>query len=186
MITTFIYTIENPSDQTFVLQLYERYEALMFWAAGKYLLNIEDRKDAVQDAIVTLIKNIDTLRLLEEAYLRTYVVYTVQSKSINILKRKNLELRIFEDFDSIPAGTAKDIIEEKIIQIALNDVITTAWERLPLRDQIILEGKYILGYNDNELGTLVGCKASSVRMYLTRARRKLLDLILEVEQFEIS
>ena len=184
MISTLICAIENPDDKAFLLQMYERYEALMFWAAGKYLENMEDRKDAVQDAIVALIKNIDTLRLLDAACLRTYIVCSVESKSINIAKRKNIELRIFEDFDSISAGTEKDAIEEKVMQISLNDTLSMAWEQLPLRDQMLLSGKYILGYNDNEISELIDCKASSVRMYLTRARRKFISLILEVENCE--
>lgn len=57
MISALIYTIESPDDQLFMLRLYEEYEQLMFWAAGKYLSNIEDKKDVVQDAIVTLIKS---------------------------------------------------------------------------------------------------------------------------------
>ena len=42
----------------------------------------------------------------------------------------------------------------------------------------------ILGYNDREIGEMIGCKASSVRMYLTRARRKAMKLISEVNQID--
>lgn len=184
MISALIYTIESPDDQLFMLRLYEEYEQLMFWAAGKYLSNIEDKKDVVQDAIVTLIKKLSTIRTLSDAHLRTYIVYTVESKAINLVKRRNIELRLFDELDSAPIGTPIDMMDEKLIQLVLNDAISSIWPKLSLRDKIVLEGKYILGYNDNEIGKMIGCKAGSVRMYLTRARRKAVELMLEVGEFE--
>lgn len=186
MISALISTIESPDDQLFMLQLYKEHEQLMYWAASKYLTNIEDRRDAVQDAIVTLINNLVTIRKLSENHLRTYVVCTVESKSINLVKRKNIELRLFDDLDSAPVGTPVDFIDEKLFQISMRNTISLIWPKLSMQDKLVLEGKYILGYNDNELGKMLGCKASSVRMYLTRARRKAVELILEVGEFEPS
>ena len=52
----------------------------------------------------------------------------------------------------------------------------------PSSDKKVVSSRtQILGYNDNEIGEMLGCKASSVRMYLTRARRKAMELILEVK-----
>jgi len=173
--------IENADDQTFICRLYEEYEQLMFWTAAKYLNNIEDRKDAVQDAIIALIRNLETIKRLKDSYLRTYIVYTVESRSINLVKRKNIELRLFDDLDSVPAGTSVDMIEDSLLQMTMRHTISDIWTKLSTQDKILLESKYILGYNDNEIGEMLGCKASSVRMYLTRARRKAMELILEVK-----
>ena len=173
--------IENADDQTFICRLYEEYEHLMFWTAAKYLNNIEDRKDAVQDAIIALIRNLETIKRLKDSYLRTYIVYTVESRSINLVKRKNIELRLFDDLDSVPVGTSVDMIEDSLLQMTMRHTISDIWTKLSTQDKILLESKYILGYNDNGIGEMLGCKASSVRMYLTRARRKAMELILEVK-----
>ena len=173
--------IENADDQTFICHLYEEYEQLMFWTAAKYLNNIEDRKDAVQDAIIALIRNLETIKRLKDSYFRTYIVYTVESRSINLVKRKNIELRLFDDLDSVPVGTSVDMIEDSLLQMTMRHTISDIWTKLSTQDKILLESKYILGYNDNEIGEMLGCKASSVRMYLTRARRKAMELILEVK-----
>ena len=53
------------------------------------------------------------------------------------------------------------------------------WVRLTEEEQLLLEGKYILGYEDGELAGMLGCKKDSVRMKLTRARRRALRLMLE-------
>lgn len=72
--------IENADDQTFICRLYEEYEQLMFWTAAKYLNNIEDRKDAVQDAIIALIRNLETIKRLKDSYLRTLFIYRALNK----------------------------------------------------------------------------------------------------------
>lgn len=74
LISTIICTIEDTGDQAFICCLYEKYEHLMFWATGKYLKNIEDRRDAVQDSIVALINNLETVKTLKDSYLLTYIV----------------------------------------------------------------------------------------------------------------
>ena len=51
-------------------------------------------------------------------------------------------------------------------------------------DQLLLEGKYLLGYTDTELASLLKCKVGSIRMKLTRARRKALKLIVEMKGYE--
>lgn len=184
LISTIICTIEDTGDQAFICCLYEKYEHLMFWATGKYLKNIEERKDAMQDSIVALINNLETIKTLKDSYLLTYIVCTVESKSINLAKRRNLELRLFEDLDSEPVGTAVNIIEDRLFRVEMESTIFTAWSQLSDKDKILLESKYILGYNDREIGEMIGCKASSVRMYLTRARRKAMKLISEVNQID--
>mgnify|MGYP001031898794 FL=1 len=98
-----------------------------------------------------------------------------------MVKRKNIELRLFDDLDSVPVGTSVDMIEDSLLQMTMRHTISDIWTKLSTQDKILLESKYILGYNDNEIGEMLGCKASSVRMYLTRARRKAMELILEVK-----
>ena len=44
-------------------------------------------------------------------------------------------------------------------------------------DRALLEGKYILGDSDEMLARTLHCKPSSIRMKLTRARRRALKLL---------
>ena len=45
-------------------------------------------------------------------------------------------------------------------------------EKLLPRDWMLLEGKYLIGLSDQELGRMYGCSKESVRMALTRAKQK--------------
>ena len=46
------------------------------------------------------------------------------------------------------------------------------WDQLTQEEQLLLSGKYILEYSDAELAGQLGCGPASVRMKLTRVRRK--------------
>ena len=61
------------------------------------------------------------------------------------------------------------------------DLLKKIWPLLSEEERFLLEGKYVLGYKDNELAIKAGCKASSIRMKLTRARRHALTIIVEQE-----
>ena len=70
---------------------------------------------------------------------------------------------------------------ERIIFEEQKDRLMQIWGSLPEEDQLLLEGKYILGYKDTELADMLGCKKDSIRMKLTRARRRAFQLMTEEE-----
>jgi len=51
------------------------------------------------------------------------------------------------------------------------------FDQLSAKDRLLLEGKYFFDYSDNTLAKLLSCKKSSIRMKLTRARRRIVKLI---------
>ena len=75
-------------------------------------------------------------------------------------------------------------IDEILIISEQSQALVAIWPLLPESDQILLEGKYLLGYTDTELADLLKCKVESIRMKLTRARRKALKLIVEMKGYE--
>ena len=52
-----------------------------------------------------------------------------------------------------------------------------AFNKLSSKDKDVLVGKYVLGLTDKELAEMNGCKPNSIRMVLTRARRRALEEI---------
>ena len=72
-------------------------------------------------------------------------------------------------------------LDERIIFEEQKDRLMQIWGSLPEEDQLLLEGKYILGYKDTELADMLGCTKDSIRMKLTRARRRAFQLMTEEE-----
>ncbi|OUN10095.1 hypothetical protein B5G42_11275 [Flavonifractor sp. An91] len=70
-------------------------------------------------------------------------------------------------------------LDDHLLQTERLERLAEVWDLLPEDDQLLLEGKYILGQEDTELADMLGCKASSIRMKLTRARRRAFQLMNE-------
>ena len=147
----------HTSDEAFILWLYDEFKPIMFATAGKYMNNSSDREDLVQACLLKLIEKVDTLRGKNRNVLCSYIVYTIKNTAINHLKHQSI----------VNAHTNQ---------------LYKVWDQLSDEDRNLLEGKYILDQTDNQLATQFHCKPSSIRMKLTRARRKALQLIADKEE----
>lgn len=177
-----VFTIpaDDPDGMAFMRDLYRRYSRLMFAEALRRVSNRHDCEDIVQDAVTSLCEKADTLRALPPAALPAYVVYTVKNKSINFLRHQavvgrhtaGLEDGGLEDLAS-PAPSPEDMAELR----ERADGLYQIWPLLPEEDQELLYRKYVLGQDNGELAEVFRCQRDSVRMRLTRARRRALALM---------
>ena len=79
--------IESEDDRSKSEQLFDRYAGLMYCIASKYLSNEQDREDAVQTAFEAIIRNISKLSVIDSPQTYSYIVNTIESKSIDVLRR---------------------------------------------------------------------------------------------------
>lgn len=182
----FLSAIEcSPSDKEFVIQLYQDYNRLMFSVAKRYISDYGACEDIVQDSLEKLIKKVQILRPMECCILASYIVSTVRNTAINYLK---LEGKIKERQSSLEDRQENEYLsgnyslEELLVLTERKSKLQKIWPLLSEEEQLLLEGKYILGYNDSELALQLGCKPDSIRMKMTRARRKAFDLMFEQER----
>ena len=67
---------------------------------------------------------------------------------------------------------------DKIVEkLDANQQLSLLWDKLPEEDQDLLYRKYIAEQTDDELAAIFHCKKDSIRMKLTRARRKAMKLL---------
>ena len=180
MISFITATLDNDDDRAFMLWLYQEFQYAMYSTVKKYITDPQDQEDIIQDSILKLIKRIDVLRGKERCVLGTYVVYTVRNTAINHLRHHTVEKAHFVD-DDIEQEADLIPLDELMALKERNVRVGDVLKRLSDSDQTLLIGKYVLGYSDDELGDQLGCKPASIRMKLTRARRKALELLKEDE-----
>lgn len=165
-----------PTSQEFITQIYKKYDRLMLFTAKKYLMDLQECEDAVQESLLKLMSRIELLRTLEEPVLTSYVVTTVRNTAINILRRQK---RDAQNITSFTESVEESIIEpDSIIDIIMDREakrsLCEAIDELEPNERLLLEGKYFLGYDDRQLSELLSCALGSIRMKLTRVRRKVL------------
>ena len=175
-----IQTLPHKSnDEEFMLNLYLEYKNLMYSTAHKYVSNFQEMDDIIQDCLVSLYEKIDTLRPMPEKVLAGYIVSTVRNTAINKLKADEYEKQHATDYTEENIASQKNAVplETLFIMSERHYSLLRVWPKLSEENRILLEGKYILGYTDQELAQKLKCKASSIRMKLTRARRAALLLL---------
>ena len=159
-----------PTSQEFITQIYKKYDRLMLFTAKKYLMDIQECEDAVQESLLKLMSRIELLRTLEEPVLTSYVVTTVRNTAINILRRQKRDAQNITSFTESVEESIIDIIMDREAKRSLREAI----DELEPNERLLLEGKYFLGYDDRQLSELLSCAPGSIRMKLTRVRRKVL------------
>ena len=180
MITWMAGVSGTPNNEDFVLQMYNQYKNLMFSTAQRYTANIADQEDIVQTSLERLIRIFSNLQPSKRCVTATYIVYTVRSVSIDLLRKQGKDIAncisLADDCLDEVESTGETLdnffaLSEQAAQ--LKRILSM----LPAEERILLNGKYILNQTDRELAAILGCKPSSIRMKLTRARKRAMKLL---------
>lgn len=184
MLPVLIFQIEDEGDRSFISALYTDHYRLMRYTAIQFGLR-QEADDIINASCVKLIEKIPLLKTLDCCTLRSYIVSTVKGTSLDYLKKRKQEAQymyygfendVAQDLQNTqPSGTGTP----EQLTIRKEDVLALvgAIRRLPDLYRDVLEFKYLLELTDAEIAKLLNVSPSSIRMYLTRARRLALELM---------
>ena len=140
----------------------------LFQKAAVYTTNPHAKEDIVQNAVLRLMRNEDTLRTLDSAALTAYLALTVRSAALNYLRE--------ERRDSLPIdGSVQLTLEEQMLLGHRDGEIRAAIGHLSDRDRMALMGKYFLDLDNQALAELLEVTPGTLRTVLCRARGRALE-----------
>ena len=173
--------INDVDDRAFMQEVYQQNERLMYAIALKYASNTQDCEDIVHDTVEKLCKNIAKIKELPNSALRAYVVYAVRNTAINFRKHQatiNRHIQQLSGDDSNSEYDQPESIIERIEDLQEKRTsLTKVWMQLTDAEQELLYRKYVLDQTTEELSGIFQCSRDSIRMRLSRARRKSLRLM---------
>jgi len=164
---------EEPGDRAFMLDLYQRFQRLMFSTAQKYGRKNDFPEEVVQESLVKLIGKVDLLRELSPRALASYVTAVTRNTAVDCIRsreRRNAASLDDEAFRELEAPLIP--LDEFMGDKERGKRLADALGRLSDTDRALLEGKYLLEYPDEVLAGQLGCQPGSLRAKLTRARRR--------------
>jgi len=179
-----IMQIEDYDDRKYMECLYIENRYLMFKVAYDIAGIPDASEDIVSEAIIALIRNIDTIRGMCKKKLKTYIVSVVKNKAYDYLRKKKavnkyVSVYGFEDTEYVDdAGN----VDDELLRDAELSMLKEAMNKLDERDKYILRMKYYDMLDDDVIADKIGIGTSSVRYYLTLARRKLKEKIQNEEK----
>lgn len=173
--------INDIDDRAFMQEVYQQNERLMYAIALKYASNTQDCEDIVHDTVERLCKNIIKIKGLPNSALRAYVVYSVRNTAINFRKHQatiNRHIQQLSDDDLSSEYDQPESIIERIEDLKEKRTsLTKVWMQLTDAEQELLYRKYVLEQTTEELAGIFQCSRDSIRMRLSRVRRKSLRLM---------
>ena len=173
--------INDVDDRAFMQEVYQQNERLMYAIALKYASNTQDCEDIVHDTVEKLCKNIAKIKELPNSALRAYVVYAVRNTAINFRKHQSTINRHIQQLSGDDSNSEYDQPESIIERIEdlqeKRTRLAKVWTQLTDAEQELLYRKYVLDQTTEELAGIFQCSRDSIRMRLSRARRKSLRLM---------
>ena len=169
-------TFESEADRAILSDLFASNYHRMKRTALTILHEASAAEDVVQDTFLRCMKQIDTLKSLPENARAVYLLTATKRNALNRLKKDGARVTPAEELD-VPDETAS--VEEQAISRLTVAEVKAAVAKLPESIRDVLRYKYLLELSDGEIAKALGVSKSTVRVYLTRARRAVLKLVKE-------
>lgn len=150
--------------------LYKQFYGYAMGISLRYSLNRDDALEVVNDSFIKIFNAINNFNSDKpfKAWLRTILVNTAIDRRRKELKfQLNIELN-----DAVPLITEAKAIESLNVQDILK-----LMQLLPAIQLTIFNLYEIDGYNHDEIAVLLSIPASSSRVYLSRAKERLRNLL---------
>lgn len=183
MLPICIMAIENESDRVFMTAVYTRYRWLMYDTVKQVVSDHWLAEDVSQATLVKLIDKIGKLKLLNETQMVNYIITTCKHTAYNEMRNRTRHpvFSIDEEWDTTSDEYGVRDIEDRLIHEDELYRMTDIWAKLDERSRFVLESRYILEKTDAEIAQTLKVNPNSVRMILTRARKKAFSLMNAVE-----
>lgn len=162
-------TISNARGP-FLLWLYEQYADYIYKLAWDFCPNPQDVDDLVQTVWEKLIRKEHILRDLDQPQHLNYISKTLKNTLREDARKKKLLTCSLDVVIGYTAGQI-DRINESIDKEIQSRLFHEVWPQVDKDIRELLERKYDLNETDEEIARSMGIKPSSVRMYLSRARK---------------
>lgn len=162
--------VEDEEKSKFEL-IYITYKQTMFYLANKILRDQYLAEDAVHQAFLRIIDNLDKINEINCHKTKGFIVIIVQNIAIDFYRKRKREANI--SFDGIEYAIGSD---DKSLE--LNE-IEDAILKLPSKYSSVFRLKYSLGYTNIEISEILNINEDNVRKRISRGKVKLEEILGE-------
>lgn len=176
-----ILAIVDDNDRAFITELYLSYRNLMYSIAIDIVNDHQDAEDMVALAITEMIENIEVLRKINHLRLRSYIASIVRNDSIDFIRKRKRYTLLSTDEKGLDDAPDDSDVDDTILQRAEIRDLENGIAKLTRKEQTLLLMKYVDEQTDKQIAQILHIGQDSVRVYLSRAKRRLLTIMKEAE-----
>ncbi len=144
-------------------------ERLLMSVGYGILLNVEDARDAIQDAYLRFWRSRE--RLDSTGYVRAYLVQILRNVCLTMLKKRGNAVGM----DEIPEQGKRDNTSFRLDE---KEVVSRAMTVLKEKERMIVAMIHYENLDSAEVGEILGLSASTVRSHYQNARTRMKNYII--------
>ena len=164
MLQYYLTMVNSDEERSLVEYLYKEYRQLMYKTAYSVLHNSELSEDAVHEAFLRVIDNLQKFQKYSCKENVAYLVIIVRGIALNKIKRSNRESELDEEL----AG-AVDIEETVNAEIGYSEIVERIKSLSPaIKDIALLH--FVQGCSAQEIAQMLNIKVNTVYSSVSRAR----------------
>ena len=169
----FIMVMETEEDREKAAEIYRLYQGTMLYTAKSILHETHLAEDAVSEAFIKIINNLEKINIIDCYRTRGFIVIIVRSVAFDILRRQNRNQTVpFEDYKEYPDSSKEPVFDDVSAREACSR-IADCIARLNKNYSDILYLKIEMGYSYEEIGKMLGITPENAKVRLNRARKAL-------------
>lgn len=182
MLPLYIIEMDDQDDQAFIERIYSKYREYFYYLILKQV-GEQDAEDVLHEAFYEMVRRVSLLRRLPKVKLHAYLVNIVRSRAANAREKRNYIQRYTQGEEELKTQAAEDDSpEEWMMKRVSYEEAGALLEQVEEQYRTVFVLKHFLFLEDQEIAGLVGISAQSVRVYVSRARQRLLALLQEREE----
>jgi len=174
--------VQLTADRTFLNDI-DQIRDKIFRITKRILISQEEAEDATQEVIVKLWQ-MDAAKRNGFRSIEAYSVTMAKNYCLDRLKSKqaqNLSLN-----EKIGNSKMSDSLQTKIEQTDELNWVGNLIDQLPERERMIIQLREIEQYDFDEIASILNLPEGTVRVYLSRIRKKIRKQFLEIQNHGIK
>lgn len=175
MLITYTSMLDNDEEKDKLTKIYHTYYGLMLYIAKGIISDHALAEDAVSYSFETVIKNLHNINEIKCHKTRSYIVYIVRSRAINLLnKQSRYKEDPIEDYDMPDNNTP---IENELSIKESYDSIVDCIKKLPKSLSDVLCLSLVNEYSIEEISKILEISNDAVRKRLSRAKAQIREFL---------
>ena len=159
--------------------IFNMYSKQMFYVAKGVVGNNEDAEDAVQDALIRIASNLESVNTEDAARTRRYVLTAARNAAINILKKPSRFATV--DIEDIFDLGCDDVSLASLVEENSAEAIIGCIRDLDPVYRDVLYYRFVEEMSEKEIASLLGRKYGTVKMQVKRGRALLIKSLKKKE-----
>lgn len=170
MLSSFIAMVDTPTEKELVVQLYDTYRQFMYNICMSMLKKREDAEDAVHDAFVRIISNIDKIGNPYSRKTKSYITVITKNICIDHLRKISGEPNNC-DIESVYSVEPSDRTDT---EITYEQIMRNIKQLAPSLKNIAFL-YFVQQMNVNDIAKMLDIEKNTVYVYISRIRKLLLN-----------